>query len=179
MPMLPALISRPAGDVVPAPLPGTASGPERSVREDLAAGVPARVGLDATRALLLAVPLGTARAVLDADPLAVVYDSAAPQGATQLRDAAAAWPRLTLLLGGAAGDTVPVVPAVPVRLAVGATAAVEVTVDRLVLTAGSLRSPGRFGSRLELRWRLIGPAPDAGPPAAVGDPSIPPRPGGA
>jgi hypothetical protein len=90
------------------------------------------------------------------------------------------WPRLTLVVSGAIGETVPVVLGVPFRLAgppgsappPGA-AVVEVTVDRLVITAGTLRSPGRFGSLLSLRWRDLTPAPDEGPLSPVGDPGIP------
>ncbi|WP_290060884.1 hypothetical protein [Amycolatopsis solani] len=167
---LPALISRPL-PAVAAPPPDPAV---QVVRQESTAGLPVRVDLDAARALVLAVPLGVARAVLAADPSAVVFTTADPGDGTAFRDYGAAWPRLTLVVTGAIGATVPVVTGVPVRLT-GApgTAAVEVTVDELVLTAGSLRSPGRFGSRLSLRWRDLAPAPDEGPPHPVGDPGVP------
>ncbi|WP_410672481.1 hypothetical protein [Amycolatopsis sp. cmx-4-68] len=167
---LPALISRPLPAVAPPPAdPGA-----RVLRQELTAGLPARLDLDAVRGLVLAVPLGVARAVLAADPSAVVFSTAEPGDSTAFRDPAAAWPRLTLVVTGAIGTTVPVVAGVPVRLAgPPGTAAVEVTVDELVLTAGSLRSPGRFGSRLSLRWRDLALASGDGPAHPVGDPGIP------
>lgn len=175
-PALPALISRPAVDA-PA-LPGPAvpdSGPAafRPVRQDLTAGLPARIDLDGGRGLVLAVPLGVARAVLSTDPQAVVFDTGEPSAPATDRDTGAAWPRLTLLAGGAIGETVPVVAGVPCPLRLGSSAVVEVTVDRLVITIGTLRSPGQFGSRVALRWRDLGPAPDTGPPPSTGDPGVP------
>jgi hypothetical protein len=169
---LPALISRPLLDVVAPPAdPGV-----RVVRQELTAGLPARLDLDAARGLVLAVPLGVARAVIAADPSAVVFatDVVNPFDSTAFRDFGAAWPRLTLVVTGAVGDTVPVVTGVPFRLAgPDGPAAVEVVVDELVLTAGTLRSPGRFGSRLSLRWRDLTLARDDGPAPPLGDPGIP------
>jgi hypothetical protein len=169
---LPALISRPLREAVPPPVvPGV-----RVVRQELTAGLPARLDLDADRGLVLAVPLGVARAVIAADPSAVVFTTAVvnPFDSRAFRDSGAAWPRLTLVVTGAVGATVPVVPGVPVRLAGPAgPAAVEVVVDELVLTAGTLRSPGRFGSRLSLRWRDLTLARDDGPAPPLGDPGIP------
>jgi hypothetical protein len=88
------------------------------------------------------------------------------------RDPAVPGPRLTLVDGGTIAGTMAVVPGVPQRLGLGSAAAVEVVVDRLVLTAGSLRSPGSYGSRITLRWRDLRTAPDAGPPPATGDPAL-------
>ncbi len=171
MPLLPALTTRaPAA----APPPHAAAA-VRAVRRNLDAGLPARIDLDATRSLVLGLPLGRARAVLAADPLAVVFDTAAPMPADpgRPRDTGGAWPRLTLVAAGTIGESVPVVAGVPFRLRAGGAAVVAVTVERLRVTAGSLRSPGRFGSVVALGWRDLGLAPDSGPPPAVGDPSIP------
>jgi hypothetical protein len=144
------------------------------VRQEVTAGMPVRIDLDAARALVLAVPLGVARAVIAADPSAVVFDAANPGDSTAFRDYGAAWPRLTLVVTGAIGATVPLVAGVPFRLAGSpGVAVVEVTVDELVLTAGTLRSPGRFGSRLSLRWRDLTLGPDTGPARPLGDPGIP------
>jgi hypothetical protein len=172
-PTLPALISRPSLDAVPVPPPDPAL---LVVKQELSAGLPVRVDLDAARVLVLAVPLGMARAVIAADPSAVVFDTgvANPPDLTAGRDDGGAWPRLTLVVNGAIGDTVPVVRGVPFRLAAGPAVA-EVTVDELVVAAGTLRSPGRFGSRLSLRWRDLGLATDDGPPRPAGDPGIPDR----
>jgi hypothetical protein len=178
MPVLPALISRPLLDAAPA-ASDNGFAPGQTVQQELAAGLPARVDLDGDRSLVLAVPLGVATGVLAADPMTVVFDTGVPNPSdlTALRDSDGAWPRLTLVLTGAIGQTVPVVLGVPVRrvagAAAGVAAVVEVTVDRLVVTVGSLRSPGRFGSQLTLRWRDLTLAPDTGTPAPVGDLSIP------
>jgi hypothetical protein len=77
------------------------------------------------------------------------------------------------VVGTTIADTAPVVPGVRFRLASGTTAAVEMVVDLLVLTAGTLRSPGPYGSRITLRWRPLDVAPLAGPQPARGDPGIP------
>lgn len=185
MPTLPALISRPLQDAVrPPATAGTGPAPQ-AVQQELSAGLPARIDLDAARSLVLAVPLGVARAVIAADPSSVVFDTGAagPADGSVPRDGGGVWPRLTLVVAGAIGETVPVVLGVPFRLAgpagpagpasPTAAAVVEVTVDRLVVTAGTLRSAGRFGSRLSLRWRDLTPAPDDGPPSQLGDPGLP------
>ncbi|MCR6485058.1 hypothetical protein M8542_19710 [Amycolatopsis sp. OK19-0408] len=167
---LPALISRPLPPTAPPP----ADPAEQVLQQELTAGLPARIDLDAARALVLAVPLGVARAVLAADPSTVVFSTADPGDSTAFRDDGAAWPRLTLVVAGAIGTTVPVVAGVPVRLAGSpGTAAVEVIVDELVLTAGTLRSPGRFASRLSLRWTDLTLGRDDGPPHPLGDPGVP------
>jgi hypothetical protein len=77
---------------------------------------------------------------------------------------------------GALGDSVAVTPGVPLVLTFGGTAAVELVVTSLVITAGSLRSPGEFGSALVVGWRSLGAAPDTGAPALPGDSTIPRRP---
>jgi hypothetical protein len=152
---------------------GSSTG-QQLLQLDLSAGIPATIGLDGTLSLVLAVPLGVAGVLLAADPLMVVFDT----GASDLSDPAAgreldsAWPRLTLVSGGRIADTAPVTVGVPVRFRDGAGAVVEVVVDRLVLTAGSLRSPGRFGSQIALRWRDLRLAADVGPPASTGDPAV-------
>ena len=76
---LPALISRPLLDAVPPP----ADPRTQVVRQDLTAGLPARIDLDTARGLVLAVPLGVARAVLAADPSAVVFSTANPGDSTR------------------------------------------------------------------------------------------------
>jgi hypothetical protein len=136
---------------------------------DLTAGIPARIDLDGARGLVLAVPLGMARPVLACNPLAAVFDSLDP-------DAAAVQPRLTLLDDGAIADTAAVVTGVPLRLGHGTAGVVEVVGERLLLSAGSLRRPGDYGSRIVLRWRDLRAAPATGPPAAAGDPAIPRHP---
>lgn len=170
-PTLPALIGRPPAAAMPVPPADPAL---LTVRQELSSGLPARIDLDDTRGLVLAVPLGTARAVIAADPSSAVFDTGSPNppDLAASRDHGGAWPRLTLVVNGAIGDTVPVVAGVPYRLAAGPAVA-EVTVDELVVTAGTLRSPGRFGSRLSLRWRDLTLGVDDGPPRPAGDPGIP------
>ncbi len=179
MSLLPSVLSRPMLDAyVDARTPSGSAGAGQTagmqlLQAELSAGVPATIGLDAAHSLVLAVPLGVAGIVLSADPLAVVVDTSAPIAAASLRrDLDAAWPRLTLVSDGRIAETAPVVAGLPVRFSGGARAAVEVVVDRLVLTAGSLRSPGRFGSQIVLRWRDLSLAADAGPPASAGDPAV-------
>jgi hypothetical protein len=174
--VLPALVTRPLRDddatraATPAAEPLAA---RRTLDADLDAGIPARLALDGTRTLVLGIPLGVARAVLALGPLDVVVDTRSevePSGTARTL----ARPRLTLVDAGVIGDTVPVVPGVPQRVGHGGVGVVEVVVDLLVITAGSVRSPGRFGGHLTLRWRPLDTAPSTGAPHPSGDPGIPP-----
>ncbi|MFL6139705.1 MAG: hypothetical protein ACJ74O_18180 [Frankiaceae bacterium] len=177
---LPALLNRPAAVLPPAGPAATVPG-ETVLRIALDSGVPARIPLAGDRALVLAAGPGRARCYLDADPAAVVIAigavtgsaTAPPAAPALLRNPDALVPRLTLLDRAALGDSVPVVAGVAMTLSVGGRAIVEVTVDALTVTAGSLRSPGQYGSSMTLRWRDLTPAGNAGPPLATGDPSIP------
>ena len=172
MPSLPSVLTRPLlNGTSPAPSPDDA----QLVQLDLTAGIPAVIALDASRSLALAVPLGVAGTLLAADPQAVLVDTgdAVLQPAPdQHRDPMAPGPRLTLLASGTIADTGAVVAGVPLRLGLGSAAAVEVTVDRLVLTAGSLRAMGDYGSQITLHWRDLHAAPDTGPAPAAGDPAL-------
>jgi hypothetical protein len=176
--VLPALVTRPLADAYADALdPAAASppDPQRSIVDsELPDGVPARLALDGSRVLVLAVPLGTARPLLDADPRTVVVDDraivAAPPDRRTPLDLPR--PRLTLIADGRIADTAAVVPHVPLGLSDGPRSVVEVIVDRLVLTAGSLRGPGRFGARITLRWRDLLIASDTGPAPVPGDPAL-------
>jgi len=177
MSRLPTLVTRPPLDAPAVPEPP--AGPFVELDTELADGIPARLGLDGTRSLVLSVPLGSAAAVLAADARAVVVDTrdgARPRPPDQpAATGGELGPRLTLVDGAANGDTAAVVPGVRQRLGLGATALVELRIDVLVLTAGSLRAPGRFGSRLLMRWRFLDVAAPTGPPPVLGDPTIPTR----
>ncbi|NMO55180.1 hypothetical protein HH310_28845 [Actinoplanes sp. TBRC 11911] len=178
MNVLPAFVTRPLADAYldaldpvapPAPAPTLST-----LDTDLPDGVPARLPLDDSRLLVLAVPLGSATPLLAADPRLVVVDdqlitAAPPDGHAPLD---LPRPRLTMVVDGRIGDTVPVVPGVPVRLAAGSAAVAELIVDRLLLTAGALLGPGRSGSRLVLRWRPLTVAGPAGPAPTPGDPAL-------
>jgi len=178
MDAVPALVTRPLVDAYadaldPAPPPAPEP-PRTTIDSELTDGVPTRLALDATRLLVLAVPLGTARPLLDADPRTVVVDdraiAAAPADERTPLDLPR--PRLTLLVDGHIADTTAVVPHVPLRLADGVRTVVEVIMDRLVLTSGALRGPGRFDSRITLRWRDLLTAADTGPALTPGDPAL-------
>jgi hypothetical protein len=174
MPTLPSVLTRPLLDgtgTTPAPDDGT----QQSVQLNLRAGIPAVIALDTRRSLALAVPLGVAGALLAADPLAVVVDTgdtAYQPAPGEQRDPMAPIARLTLIADGAIGDTGAVVAGVPQRLGIGSAAAVEVVVDSLVITAGSLRAMGDYGSQITLRWRDLRTAPATGPPPVTGDPAL-------
>ena len=178
MNVLPALVTRPLADAYADALDPAAPPPPDPARSlvdsELPDGIPARLPLDGSRLLVLAVPLGSARPLLDADPRTVVVDDQAfaatpPDDRAQLD---LPRPRLTLIAGGRVADTVAVVPHAPLVLGDGLHSMVEVTVDRLVLTAGSLRGPGRFGARITLRWRDLLTAGNAGPAPVPGDPAL-------
>lgn len=170
----PARLIRPAA-VLPTPTP-VADG-LTALTLPLDAGVPARIALDGSRALILGLALGQARRYLDEDPAAVVLDSHAGAGtgpdAELPRDADQPVARLSLVDGATLGDTVPVVAGMPWTLQVAGAASVRLVVDRLVLTAGSVRSPGRYGSTITLRWADARTAGNAGPALSTGDPTIP------
>jgi hypothetical protein len=169
----PALLTRPA-DALPAVPPSTAE--LTTVRFALDNGVPAKIPLAGERALVLSVGAGRARFYLDADPAAVVLAigaAAPPADPTLARDPDLPVARLSLLDSATLGDSVPVVGGVAMTVAVAGLAAFEVTVDALTVTAGSLRSPGQYGSSIALRWRDLHPSSNAGPPLATGDDAIP------
>jgi hypothetical protein len=178
MDVLPTLVTRPLADAYADALdpaaPPTADPPRSIVDSELPDGIPARLALDGTRVLVLAIPLGTARPLLDADPRTVVVDDRAIAAAPPDRRAPLDLPRprLTLIADGRIADTVAVVPHVPLSLGDGLRSVVEVIVDRLVLTAGSLRGPGRFGARITLRWRDLLIAGNTGPAPIPGDPAL-------
>lgn len=171
---LPALLTRPTAALdeprTSAPLEGLSA-----LRYPLDAGVPARIPLAGDRALILALGLGQARRLLELDPAAVVIG---PTAASSLdtdtdRDPDQPVARLTLVAGEAIGETCAVVPGRSCRLAVAGATLVELVVDRLVVTAGSLRSPGQYSSVIELRWRETDRASADGPVLGEGDPGIP------
>ena len=175
MPTLPAFISRPDASLPAAePVAGPAYA---TVTLALDSGVPFRIPLDGTRSLLLAVPLGQLRRWMGDDPSTVIVDTTVtslpvtPPGPTRNLDNVG--PRLTLLLSGAVGDTTSFATGSPATLTMNGQAVVEVVVDELTITVGSIRSPGQYGSSISLRWRDLHPAPNSGPPDAVLDPSIP------
>jgi hypothetical protein len=142
------------------------------IESGLTDGVPARLVLDASRTLVLAVPLGVARVLLDADPLTVVWDDLTAGTSTERTPLDVPRPRLTLVVDERIADTALVVEHLPIQFADGGRAQVEVVVDRLVVTAATLRSPGASGSRLVLRWRDLLVADDSGPAPTSGDPAV-------
>ena len=177
MTQLPAFVSRPLVDAhadalgvdvvagVPAPAGVVVDSP-------LTDGVPARIALDASRTLVLAVPVGVARVLLDADPLTAVWDDLTAGTSTGRTPVDVPRPRLTLLVDERIADSAVLVEHRPIRFADNGLAQVEVVVDRLVLTAAALRSAGRSSSRLVLRWRDLLVADDVGPAPTAGDPAI-------
>lgn len=171
---LPAFLTRPPvllADAAPAPV-ADADPAESTLRQALDGGIPAHLPLAGQRSLVLGVGLGKARELLAADPAAVLIDAGTdPHDSDADPDRPIA--RLTLIDGSVIGETVPVVTGVRAALVVSGRVAVEVVVDALTVTAGSLRSPGKYGSSITLRWRPVGPAPDLGPPPPAGDPSLP------
>ncbi|MGY4769178.1 hypothetical protein ACXC9Q_19865 [Kribbella sp. CWNU-51] len=177
MTQLPAFVSRPMVDayadalgadaVAPTPTPaGTV------VDSPLTDGVPARLALDASRTLVLAVPVGVARVLLDADPLTVVWDDRTVGTSTDRTPVDMPRPRLTLLVDERIADSAVLVEHRAIRFADSGQAQVEVVVDRLVLTAAALRSAGRSSSRIVLRWRDLLVAGDVGPASTAGDPAL-------
>jgi hypothetical protein len=176
--VLPALVTRPLADAYADALgpaaPAPADPPRSTVDSELPDGIPARLALDGTRVLVLAVPLGTARPLLDADPRTVLVDDRAIAAAPPEERAPLDLPRprLTLITDGRIADTVAVVSHVPLLLGDGPRSVVELIVDRLLLTAGSLRGPGRFGARIVLRWRDLLTAGNTGPAPIAGDPAL-------
>jgi hypothetical protein len=176
---LPAVLTRPTAvlpDIQAAPVPGQMA-EATAVGIALDNGVPALVPLSGDRALVLSVGLGQARRLLDADPADIIVAAGTatvpPADPSAWRDPDAPIARLSLLDGATLGDSVPVVAGVAAALTVAGRAVAEVTVDAITLTAGSLRSPGQYGSSLTMHWRDLQPAADAGPPLATGDDSIP------
>jgi hypothetical protein len=171
---LPALLTRPVA-VLPAAQPRAA--PDSTTSFSLDNGVPARIPLSGDRVLVLSVGLGRARALLASDPASVVVTAGTtavpPADPLVLRDPDVPIARLSLLEGAALGDSVPVVVGIAVTLSVSGRSVIEVTIDAITLTAGSLRSPGQYGSSVTLRWRDLPPAGNAGPQLATGDDSIP------
>lgn len=175
MPALPSVLTRPLPDGTGTTTPAPDDATQHSVQLNLTSGIPAVIALDAARSLALAVPLGVAGALLAADPLAVLVDTgdAAYQPAPgEQRDPMAPGARLTLIAGGAIGDTVAVVAGIPLVMGAGPAAAAEVVIDRLIVTAGSLRAVGDYGSQITLRWRDLRTAPGTGPPPVTGDPAL-------
>ena len=127
--MLPAFVTRPLidayADALPDQLvPSGAADAGTSLDSALADGVPARLPLDASRSLVLAVPVGVARVLLDADPLTVVWPSSAERVPVDLP-----WPRLTLVVDERIADSTAVVlntrraQAIPRRILEGGPAA--------------------------------------------------------
>lgn len=151
-----------------------------TLRATLDSGIPARIPLSGDLALVLSVGLGQARRYLDSDPSTPVVTLGdrvvSADDARTASDPDAPLPRLSVVRSGGMGDSVGVTAGVPLVLTFGGAAAVELTVLSLVITAGSLRSPGQFGSALVVAWRSLGAAPDTGAPAVLGDSSIPRRP---
>ena len=176
MTQLPAFVTRPLVDAYADALPPAVTPPPVTpatvVESALTDGVPSRLALDASRTLVLAMPVGVARVLLDADPLTVVWDDLTAGTSSERTPVDLPRPRLTLLVGERIADTAVVIEHRPIQLADHGRAQVEVIVDRLVLTAATLRSPGPSGSRLVLRWRDLLVADDLGPAPTPGDPAL-------
>jgi hypothetical protein len=177
MTQLPAFVSRPLVDAYADALASdaaapTVASPSAVIDSALTDGVPARLALDAARTLVLAMPVGIARLLLDADPLTVVWDDLAADTSTDRTPVDVPRPRLTLLVDERIADSAVLVEHRPIRFADSGRAQVEVVVDRLVVTVAALRSPGRSSSRLVLRWRDLLVADDHGPAPTNADPAL-------
>jgi hypothetical protein len=177
MTQLPAFVTRPLVDAYadalgPVAATRSVTPPATVLESALTDGIPARVALDASRTLVVAVPVGVARVLLDADPLAVVWDDLTAGTSFDRTPVDHLRPRLTLLVGERIADSAVVVEHRPIRLGDQGRAQVEVVVDRLLLTAATMRSAGRSGSRLVLSWRDLLLATDVGPVPMSGDPAL-------
>ena len=177
MTQLPAFVTRPLVDAYadalgPDVFPAAVTPAGTLVESGLTDGVPLRVVLDASRTLVLAVPVGAARVLLDADPLTVVWDDLTAGTSSERTPVDLPRPRLTLVVDERIADSAVVIEHRPIQLADNGRAQVEVVVDRLVVTAATLRAPGASGSRLVLRWRDLLVAADSGPAPTPGDPAL-------
>jgi hypothetical protein len=131
------------------------------VRERVPAGVPHVIALAEGLRLVLVVPTGLAAAWRDADPVAVVTESASEHAA---HDAAAATPpprvpaRLVLQDAREVLASVPLVAHRRLWLPDSGGSDHGVRIELVVLgwdiRAGSLRGPGDVGSWIEIAWRI-------------------------
>jgi hypothetical protein len=178
-PRLPSVLDRPAAVLRLSLAASTAfgdSGPEfRPLSQVLDGGLPARIALDGGRTLILAIAVGQARRWMADDPSVIAVDlpPRAATGSAELRGLDTPVARLTLVAGGRIGDSVPVIAGRQAILASDGVGSVEVVLDRLVVSVGSLRSPGLYGSEIRLRWRPLDVAPPDGPAQVDLDPTIP------
>src|SRR4051812_42862292 len=104
MTQLPAFVTRPLVDAYadalgPVAATRSVTPPATVLESALTDGIPARVALDASRTLVVAVPVGVARVLLDADPLAVVWDDLTAGTSFDRTPVDQLRPRLTLLVG--------------------------------------------------------------------------------
>lgn len=164
MPLAPIPVSR---YLVPdAPPQPEAAGFTR-IRQSIPAGLPLVIPLGEGLRLVLVVPTGLATTWRDADPTAVVTQSAPEQGAHDPQ-APAPLPRvpgrLMLLAQGDVLESVALAAARRARLPDTGRSDIGVRIELIVLgweiRAGSLRGPGDVGSWIEIAWRRADQAAD-------------------
>jgi hypothetical protein len=164
MPTAPAPIQR---YLVPPAPPQVEEAGFLRVRERVPAGIPHAVALAEGLRLVLVVPTGLAATWRDADPAAVVSESAPEHAAHDPQAAPApvrAPARLILQDGASVLASVPLVAHRRVWLPDSGRSESGVRIELIVLgwdiRAGSLRGPGEVGSWLEIAWRLADRAAD-------------------
>lgn len=133
------------------------------VSEAILGGLPHRIDLDQDVRLLLFVPTGLASTWRDADPTALVTESAAEiaprTGPDNLPIAGVtrAPARIAVQIAGATVASIPLTAGltrtVPDAGDADRGSRLEIVVLAWDIRAGSLRGPGDFGSRITLAWR--------------------------
>jgi hypothetical protein len=164
--MPPIPVSRYLVPAVPAAVPDGFT----LVDQSLSTGLPLTIPLFADLTLTLALPTGLAAQWRDADPTAVVSQSAdqeSPQhpavGPTTIGGVDRAPARLVLLRSGALVASVPLVAGLQHVLpdsADGVGGLIDLAVVSWDLRAGNVLGAGDFGSRLRLGWREADKAAD-------------------
>jgi hypothetical protein len=152
--------------------PGAPAAPEgfQRLEERMVAGLPHVIALSEDLRLVVVVPSGLAATWRDADPTAIVSESAPevadsdPQVAVEPVGSSARAPARVFVIETTGGvlASVPLVAGLRRRLPDSAEAGVriELAVIGWQIRAGSLRGPGDFGSRVELAWHAADRAAD-------------------
>lgn len=171
MPTAPAPIAR---YLVPDVAPRVDENGFVRIRERVPAGIPHAIALAEGLRLIVVVPTGLAATWRDADPAAVVTESAPEHAALDPQGPAApARTAARLILRDATGVLASVPLAAYRRLSLPDTGRSDtgVRIEMIVLgweiRAGSLRGPGDVGSWIEIAWRVADRAADEFSPPFV------------